>query len=244
MITATLHHISGQNTLLRLILVVQDEDKEVSLLTLTTKLLLCQLDILLQFTDSVFQSGTGVVDLINNQNVLADQIGHLEGAQIQPLSTGNLGTGDFLGITTTEILVQGETDSLDGDVGVTGALEERTMRNKRANSQFCLLFFVREYISSRLYVNSPEDTSRNVTTATNGDHKVRVEVLENGIGRLLAQLVHLDFAVSIFWFIPLRILRSMSITPRMKIMQTAPVLGAYTVVLMHKDFHRVVHTWL
>lgn len=48
-----------------------------------------------------------------------------------------------------------------------------------------------------MYANSPEDTSRNVTTTANGDHKVRMEILEDGISRLLAQLVHLEFVVSI-----------------------------------------------
>jgi len=144
-ITTTLHHIGGQNTLLGLVLVVQDEDEEVSLLALTTKLLLRQLDILLQFTDSVFQGGTGVIDLVDNQNVLADQVGHLEGAHVQPLSTGDLGTGDFLGITAAEVLVQRETDGLDGNVGVTGALKERPARDeKKKKSQFCALVFVRK----------------------------------------------------------------------------------------------------
>lgn len=37
----------------------------------------------------------------------------------------------------------------------------------------------------------PQNASRNVATTTNGDHQVRVEFLEDGIGGLLAQLVHL-----------------------------------------------------
>lgn len=106
---------------------MQNKDEEVSLLALTTKLLLSNLDILLQLTDSVFQGGTGVIDLVDNQDVLADQVGHLEGAQVQPLGTGDLGAGDLFGIAATEILVEGQTNGLDGDVGVTGALEEGTI---------------------------------------------------------------------------------------------------------------------
>jgi hypothetical protein len=40
------------------------------------------------------------------------------------LGAGDLGAGDLLGIATAEILVEGETDGLDGNVGVAGALEE------------------------------------------------------------------------------------------------------------------------
>lgn len=37
----------------------------------------------------------------------------------------------------------------------------------------------------------PENAGRNVTATTDSDHEVRVELLEDGVGRLLAQLVHL-----------------------------------------------------
>jgi hypothetical protein len=103
---------------------VKNKDKEVSLLALTTKLLLGNLDILLKLADSVLKSCTGIIDLVNNQNVLADQVGHLQRAHVKPLGTGDLGTGDLLGIAAAKILVERETDSLDGNVGVAGALEE------------------------------------------------------------------------------------------------------------------------
>jgi hypothetical protein len=105
---------------------VQDKDEEVGLLAFAAELLLGQLDVLLQFADGIFQGGAGVIDLVDDQDVLADQVGHLEGAQVEPLSTGDLGAGDLLGIAAAEVLVEGQTDGLDGDVGVTGALEEGT----------------------------------------------------------------------------------------------------------------------
>jgi hypothetical protein len=103
---------------------VQDVNEEVGLLALTAKLLLSQLHILLQLAHGVLQGSAGVVNLVDNENVLADQVGHLERAQVEPLCAGDLGAGDLLGIVTAEVLVEGQTDGLDGDVGVTGALEE------------------------------------------------------------------------------------------------------------------------
>jgi hypothetical protein len=143
MVATAFHHISGENTLLRLVLVllkssadvppmrliktyVQNEDEEVGLLALATELLLGKLDILLQLAHGVLQSCTGVIDLINDKNVLADQVGHLEGAHVKPLCAGDLGAGNLFGIATTKILVEGETDGLNGNVGVAGALKEGT----------------------------------------------------------------------------------------------------------------------
>lgn len=103
---------------------MQNKDEKVGLLALTTELLLRKLNILLQLANGIFQGSAGVVNLVDDEDVLADQVGHLEGAQVEPLSTGDLGTGDLFGITAAEVLVEGQTDGLDGDVGVTGALEE------------------------------------------------------------------------------------------------------------------------
>lgn len=107
---------------------MQHEDEKAGLLPLTTKLLLRLLDVLLELTHGVLEGGTGVIDLINNEDILANQVGHLQGAHIQPLRTSDFGTGDFFSIATTQIFVEGETDRLNGDVGVTGALEERSWK--------------------------------------------------------------------------------------------------------------------
>lgn len=56
---------------------VQNKDEEVSLLALTTKLLLSNLHILLELANSVLKGCTGIINLVDNQNVLADQVGHL-----------------------------------------------------------------------------------------------------------------------------------------------------------------------
>lgn len=109
---------------------VQNVNEEVGLLALTAKLLLSQVHILLQLTHGVLQGGAGVVNLIDDEDVLADQVGHLERAQVEPLCTGDLGAGYLLGIVAAEVLVEGQTDGLDGDVGVTGALEERSVQEK------------------------------------------------------------------------------------------------------------------
>lgn len=39
--------------------------------------------------------------------------------------------------------------------------------------------------------NIPENASRDVTTTANSDHEVGVKLLEDSLGRLLAQFVHL-----------------------------------------------------
>lgn len=109
---------------------VKDVNEEVSLLAFTAKLLLSDLNILLQLAHSVLQSSTGVVNLVDDEDVLADQVGHLEGAQVEPLCAGDLGAGDLLGVVATEIFVEGEADSLDGDIRVTGALEEGSVGQK------------------------------------------------------------------------------------------------------------------
>jgi len=109
---------------------VQHVNEEVGLLALTAKLLPSQLHVLLQLTHGVFQGRAGVVNLVDDEDVLADQVGHLERAQVEPLCTGDLGSRDLLGIITAEVFVEGQADSLDGDVGLTGALEEGSDREK------------------------------------------------------------------------------------------------------------------
>lgn len=103
---------------------MQHEDEEVGLLALTTKLLLCLLDILLQLAHSILQGCPGVINLIHNQDVLANQVGHLEGAQVEPLCAGDLGARNLFRVTKAQILVEGQTDGLDWDVGLARALNE------------------------------------------------------------------------------------------------------------------------
>lgn len=48
--------------------------------------------------------------------------------------------------------------------------------------------------------NLPKNASRDITTTANSDHEIGVELLEDGISRLLAQLVHLlILLISFLW---------------------------------------------
>lgn len=103
---------------------MQNKDGERSLLSFPTQLFLCKLYILLKLTDSILEGRPGVVDLINDQDVLANQIRHLEGAKIQPLRACNLCSRHFLRVTATQVLIERESDGLNRDVGVTRTLKE------------------------------------------------------------------------------------------------------------------------
>lgn len=103
---------------------MQHEDEEVGLLTLATELLLCLLYILLELAHSILQGCPGVVNLVHNQDVLANQVGHFERAQVQPLCASDLGARNLLCITTTQVLIEGQTDGLDGNVGITRAFQK------------------------------------------------------------------------------------------------------------------------
>lgn len=145
---------------------MENKDAELGrgqLSTLRTKLLASNLDILLQLLDGVLESSTGIVDLVDNEDALANQVLHgTQCSKVQPLSTGDLGS-DLLDLgLLAEGLVERETDGLDGNVGRAGPLEEGS-----------------------------QDTGGNVTAATDGNYKLRLELAQKTIGRLLAQLVHL-----------------------------------------------------
>ncbi len=144
---------------------MEDKDAELGLGLLSAKTLSSSGDILLQLLDGVLEGGTGIINLIDNEDTLANQVGHLaQGSQIEPLGTGDPGTGglNLKIIGVAELLVQRQTDSLDGDVGGSRLLEERT-----------------------------QDTGRDVATTADGDDELGLELSEQLVGRLLAQLVHL-----------------------------------------------------
>jgi len=108
---------------------MQDKHREYSLLPFPTQLLLCKLYILLQLADGVLERRPGVVNLIDDQDILADQICHLEGAKIQPLRASDLGAGNFLRVTAAQILIEGESNGLDRDIGLTRALKEGSVHS-------------------------------------------------------------------------------------------------------------------
>lgn len=93
----------------------------------TAHILPCSLDILLQFPDRILQRGSSVIHLVNDEDVLADEIGHFEGGEIEPLRARDFGArrfGRLGGIARREGFVKGETDGLDRDIGRIGAFEK------------------------------------------------------------------------------------------------------------------------
>lgn len=146
------------------------EHKDAKLRRLTTKLGARQLHILFELLDGILQRSARIINLVDNQDALANQAAHLaERAQIQPLRARNLGAGLLdVGVGAgRELLVQRQPDGLDGDVGVAGALEE-----------------------------GPQDARGDVSAAADGDHQLRVDLLEE-LGRcLLTELVHLGMGLT------------------------------------------------
>ena len=119
------HDLLGQSALLLLILVVQHKDTKRRLLALPSALLLRLNDILFQLAHCIFKRGARVVDLVDDEDVFADEAGHLERGEVEPLRTCYFCAGSFdLRVDSAEGLIEGEADGLDGDVGRAGCLEE------------------------------------------------------------------------------------------------------------------------
>lgn len=112
---------------------MQDKDEKLGLLLLTTHLLRSLLHILGELLDGILQRRPCIVDLVNNQDVLSDEIGLLDGGEIEPLRACNLGAWCLLGILVVELLVERQTDGLDGNVRRSGLLEERSDGGVLAN---------------------------------------------------------------------------------------------------------------
>jgi hypothetical protein len=154
----------GQDALLALVLVVEDKDGKGRLLTLAAALLDGRLDVLFQLADGVLEGCARVVDLVDNEDVLANQVGHFQRRQVEPLGARDLCAGllDLCVVARAQLLVQREANGLDGDVGRVVLFEKRT-----------------------------QDARRHVAAAANGDHEVGLEFIENLLGGLLAVLVDL-----------------------------------------------------
>lgn len=133
---ARVHDFLGELLTLLLELVVQDKDADLglgNLLALGTELLGLELEILGELADSVSESAAGVVDLIDNEDVAADE-GGLGRVKVEPLGLDDLGFGGDGGLVVLvvslpdlEVLVEGEADGLDGDVLVVLLLEEGSL---------------------------------------------------------------------------------------------------------------------
>lgn len=141
---------------------MENKDAKLSLGGIRSEPLAGLLDVLLQLLDGILERRPGVVDLVHDQDALADEVLHLaQGGEIEPLGAGDL-CANLLDLAVAERLVQREADGLDGDVGGSGLLEERA-----------------------------QDTRRDVAAAADGDHELRLEILEDFGSGLLAQLVDL-----------------------------------------------------
>lgn len=142
---------------------MEDKDAKLSLGLITAHFLAGLFNVLLKLLDGILESGTGVINLVDNQDALANKVlERTKGSQVKPLGTGDLGSGSLnLGIVS-ELLVQGQANGLDGDVGGAGLLEERS-----------------------------EDAGGNVTTTSDGNHELGLELREQLGSRLLAELVYL-----------------------------------------------------
>lgn len=173
---------------------MQHENKKPRRLVLAPEMLLRGLDVLLQLADGILQRGAGIVDLIDDEDILSDEIGHLERAQVQPLRAGDFGAGDLLGVAAAEVFVQGEADGLDGDVGLAGAFEEGSGWSVPVRSRFVSESVVVGRGSETRGI--PQDSRGHITAAANGYHKIRLEGVEDFVGGGLAQFVHLDRGVS------------------------------------------------
>lgn len=158
-----LDHVLGQSAPLGLVLVVQDKDGKGRLLGGAAEPLGGNVDVLLQLAHGVLERGARVVDLVNDEDVLADQVGHFERRQVQPLGAGDLCAGHFLGRLGAQRLVERQADGLDGDVWVAGLLEE-----------------------------GAQDAGGHVAAAANGDDEVGLALAQDALGRLLAELVYLS----------------------------------------------------
>lgn len=162
-----IHGGHGSNGGMWLATHVQHKDAELGLgvLALEPQLLPGGLDVLLQLLDGVLEGGAGVVDLVDDEDLLAYEVLHLaEAGQVEPLGAGD-GLPGLLddAVAAAEGLVERQADGLDGDVGAARLLEE-----------------------------GPQDARGHVAPAADGDHEVRLEVVEDVGGGLLAELVDLE----------------------------------------------------
>ena len=86
---STLQDFVWQSALLRLVFVVQNKDTEVRLFG-RTKLGAGFFNVLGQLLDGIFQGRTCVINLIDDQDILAYQHVEREGGEVEPLSSSDL----------------------------------------------------------------------------------------------------------------------------------------------------------
>ena len=111
---------------------MKNKDAELSGLSLISNSLTGGLDVLLQLLDSIFQCGAGVINLVDNENLLSNQILHAaQRTKVEPLGSGHTGARDldfsrtvWLHAVGGQCFVQRKPDGLDWDIGAAGFLKE------------------------------------------------------------------------------------------------------------------------
>ena len=104
---------------------MEHEDAKGGLLPFAALLARDGVNVLLQLLDRVLERGARVVDLVDDQDVPADEVRHGQRAQVQPLRARDGLAGLLDAVRLAQVLVEREPDSLDWDVGGAGLLEER-----------------------------------------------------------------------------------------------------------------------
>ena len=157
---------------------MENKNAESRLLLSSPELLPRHFHVFLQLPDSIFQGGSCIIDLIDDQYVFADQIGHFEGGKVKPLSPSDFGTRLLHRPIFTKVLVEREPNSLYRDICRSWAFDEGS--NKLLRGESC------DWGLRQL----PQDSCRNVAASADGDHEVgltgvdfRVSIAEKGNGR-------------------------------------------------------------
>lgn len=122
-VSIVIDHIIRQMALLLLVFVVQNKYRKLGLFR-PSLFFSGFLDIFFQFFDGVLERGACVIDFVDYEDVLANQVGHLQGRQVEPLCSCDFGAGGLDRVGTGELLVEGKTDGLDRNIGGSRLFEE------------------------------------------------------------------------------------------------------------------------
>lgn len=151
------------------------------------------LNIFLQLLNCILQRCACVVHLIHNQYVFANETRHLQCRQVEPLGTGDFCSRRFdrLGWVAArgEGFVEGKADGLDGNIGRGGAFEEGTVCCQRD-----FVYAGREEEGS--YGGGgkvPEYSGWDISSSSDGNHEIRLKLIEDVFGGCLAEFVDLRF---------------------------------------------------
>jgi hypothetical protein len=163
---------------------MQHENRKLCFLSFPSLLLAYRCHILFQLFDRVIQSCPRIINFIDNQDVLSNQVFHLQRGEIKPLGACDLCANLFDGVST-KLFVEGETDGLDRNVGMAGLFEKRaidTLLVKSFSWTCC----------ETACMDVPKDSSWDVSSSTDGYDEVWTQVIEDLSSGSLAHFVHLS----------------------------------------------------